>query len=174
MLRINFALKQLHLPLPLSICISYLKPSIPATLLGAEQNWGDAAGSLSALGMRRMKVFSWLPASKSPDTGPGPSHPSVESTTLRSAFSLILISLLLPAVSLLTQGAHLIIVGVKLIFKDGYDRLDTTDSFVILGRKSGGAKTSLPFISWFPHQLSVLYFVHNVLVVINVSRSLVD
>lgn len=40
-----------------------------------------------------------------------------------------------------------IIVDVKLIFKDVYDRLNPTDSFVILGRKSGGAKTSLPFIS---------------------------
>lgn len=40
-----------------------------------------------------------------------------------------------------------VIVDVKLIFKDGYGRLDTTDPFVILGRKSRGAKTSLPFIS---------------------------
>lgn len=40
-----------------------------------------------------------------------------------------------------------VIVDVKLIFKDGYVRLDTTDSFVILGRKSRGAKTFLPFIS---------------------------
>lgn len=40
-----------------------------------------------------------------------------------------------------------VIVDVKLIFKDGYDRLVTTDSFVILGRNSRGVKTSLPFIS---------------------------
>lgn len=40
-----------------------------------------------------------------------------------------------------------VIVDVKLFFKYGYDRLYTTDSFVILGRKSGRAKTSLPFTS---------------------------
>lgn len=40
-----------------------------------------------------------------------------------------------------------VIVDVKLIFKDGYDRLDTTDSFVILEWKSREAKTSLSFIS---------------------------
>lgn len=53
-----------------------------------------------------------------------------------------------------------IIVDVKLIFKDVYDRLNPTDSFVILGRKSGGAKTSLPFISQFPCQVRDYSFLH--------------
>lgn len=39
-----------------------------------------------------------------------------------------------------------VIVDVKLIFKDGYDRLDTADSFVILEGKSRGTKTSSCFI----------------------------
>lgn len=53
-----------------------------------------------------------------------------------------------------------VIVDVKLIFKDGYDRLDTTDSFVILERKFRGAKTSLPFISQFLHQVRDYSFLH--------------
>lgn len=53
-----------------------------------------------------------------------------------------------------------VIVDVKLIFKDGYVRLDTTDSFVILGRKSRGAETFLPFISYFPYQVRDYSFLH--------------
>lgn len=40
-----------------------------------------------------------------------------------------------------------VILDVKLIFKDGYEMFESTDSFSTLGRKSRGAKNFLPFIT---------------------------